>query len=41
MVAQGRGGAIVTMSSVNAITAIPTISGYNASKGGVNNLTRW
>ncbi|GFR49597.1 hypothetical protein Agub_g11666, partial [Astrephomene gubernaculifera] len=34
------GGAIVTMSSVNAVMAIPTISGYNASKGGVNGLTR-
>lgn len=41
MVAQGRGGSIVTMSSVNGITAIPSIAGYNASKGGVNNLTRW
>ncbi|KAL4434138.1 hypothetical protein ABPG75_000579 [Micractinium tetrahymenae] len=40
MVAQGRGGAIVTMSSVNGLTAIPSICGYNASKGGVNNLTR-
>ncbi|PSC75278.1 dehydrogenase [Micractinium conductrix] len=40
MVAQGRGGAIVTMSSVNGIKAIPTIAGYNASKGGVDNLTR-
>ncbi|GLC73142.1 hypothetical protein PLESTF_001336600 [Pleodorina starrii] len=34
------GGAIVTMSSVNAVMAIPTIAGYNASKGGVNGLTR-
>jgi short-subunit dehydrogenase len=40
MVAQGRGGAIINMSSVNAVTAIPTIAGYNASKGGVSNLTR-
>lgn len=40
MVAQGKGGAIVTMSSVNGVTAIPSIAGYNASKGGVNNLTR-
>lgn len=46
MVAQRRadpswpGGAIVTMSSVNAVMAIPTIAGYNASKGGVNGLTR-
>ena len=36
----GRGGAIITMSSVNAVMAIPSIAGYNASKGGVNNLTR-
>lgn len=40
MVAQGGGGAIVNLSSVNAITAIPTIASYNASKGGINNLTR-
>lgn len=40
MVAQGKGGAIVTMSSVNGAMAIPTIAGYNASKGGVTNLTR-
>ena len=36
----GRGGAIINMSSVNGVMAIPTIAGYNASKGGVNNLTR-
>mmetsp|Transcript_25380 Transcript_25380/g.55144 ORF Transcript_25380/g.55144 Transcript_25380/m.55144 type:complete len:269 (-) Transcript_25380:368-1174(-) len=35
-----KGKAIITMSSVNAVMAIPTIAGYNASKGGVNNLTR-
>eukprot|EP00879_Flechtneria_rotunda_P009229 GHRR01009662.1.p1 GENE.GHRR01009662.1~~GHRR01009662.1.p1 ORF type:complete len:260 (+),score=80.18 GHRR01009662.1:180-959(+) len=40
MVKQGRGGAIITMSSVNGVMAIPTIAGYNASKGGVDNLTR-
>eukprot|EP00775_Hariotina_reticulata_P011951 gene11951-12094_t len=40
MVQQGRGGSIITMSSVNGVMAIPTIAGYNASKGGVNNLTR-
>ena len=39
--APGRGGAIINMSSVNAVMAIPTIAGYNASKGGVNNLTRY
>ncbi|KAF8058832.1 fabG2 [Scenedesmus sp. PABB004] len=40
MVAAGRGGAIITMSSVNGVMAIPTIAGYNASKGGIDNLTR-
>ena len=40
MVSQGRGGSIVNLSSVNGITAIPTICAYNASKGGINNLTR-
>jgi NAD(P)-dependent dehydrogenase (short-subunit alcohol dehydrogenase family) len=40
MVAQKRGGAIVNMSSVNSISAIPSIAAYNASKGGINNLTR-
>ncbi len=36
----GRGGALVTMSSVNAELAIESICAYNASKGGVSNLTR-
>ena len=39
MVASG-GGAIVNMSSVNGVLAIPNISSYNVSKGGVNQLTR-
>ena len=39
MVAQGR-GAIVNMSSVNGLMAIATIASYNASKGGINQLTR-
>ena len=39
MVAQGR-GAIVNMSSVNGLLAIATIASYNASKGGINQLTR-
>lgn len=39
MVAQG-GGAIVNMSSVNAVMAIPNQVPYNVSKGGVNQLTR-
>jgi len=34
------GGAIVNMSSVNGVMAIPTLAGYNASKGGINQLTR-
>ena len=39
MAASG-GGAIVNMSSVNGVMAIPSIASYNASKGGVNQLTR-
>jgi NAD(P)-dependent dehydrogenase (short-subunit alcohol dehydrogenase family) len=39
MVRSGR-GAIVNMSSVNGTLAIPTIASYNASKGGINQLTR-
>ena len=34
------GGSIVNMSSVNAVLTIPTISTYNMSKGGINQLTR-
>ena len=37
---QTGGGSIVNMSSVNAVMAIPSIASYNASKGGVNQLTR-
>ena len=33
-------GAIVNMSSVNGLMAIATIASYNASKGGINQLTR-
>jgi NAD(P)-dependent dehydrogenase (short-subunit alcohol dehydrogenase family) len=40
MVAGGHGGAIVNMSSVNGVMAIPTIASYNVSKGGINQLTR-
>ncbi|HWH81571.1 MAG TPA: SDR family oxidoreductase, partial [Burkholderiaceae bacterium] len=40
MVAAGKAGAIVHMSSVNGVMAIPSIASYNASKGGVNQLTR-
>jgi len=38
--AKSGGGAIVNMSSVNAVMAIPTLSSYNASKGGIDQLTR-
>jgi len=34
------GGAIVHMSSVNGLMAIPSIASYNVSKGGINQLTR-
>ena len=40
MVASQTRGAIVNMSSVNGVMAIPSIASYNASKGGVNQLTR-
>jgi len=39
MVKAGR-GAIVNMSSVNGVLAIPNIASYNVSKGGINQLTR-
>jgi NAD(P)-dependent dehydrogenase (short-subunit alcohol dehydrogenase family) len=39
MAKAGR-GAIVNMSSVNGVLTIPTISSYNFSKGGINQLTR-
>ncbi|WP_171962060.1 SDR family NAD(P)-dependent oxidoreductase [Bordetella trematum] len=39
MAAQGS-GAIVHMSSVNAVLAIPSIATYNVSKGGIAQLTR-
>jgi NAD(P)-dependent dehydrogenase (short-subunit alcohol dehydrogenase family) len=39
MVKAGK-GSIVNMSSVNGVLAIPTISSYNVSKGGINQLTR-
>ena len=40
MKSSGGGGAIVNMSSVNAVLAIPNIASYNVSKGGINQLTR-
>jgi NAD(P)-dependent dehydrogenase (short-subunit alcohol dehydrogenase family) len=38
--ADGTSGAIVNMSSINAVVAIPTITPYAAAKGGVNQLTK-
>ncbi|MEO1312484.1 MAG: SDR family oxidoreductase [Pseudomonadota bacterium] len=40
MVAHKIEGAIVNMSSINAIVSIPTIAAYCASKGGVMQLTK-
>lgn len=40
MVANGIEGAIVNMSSVNAVVSIPSIASYCASKGGVMQLTK-
>jgi glucose 1-dehydrogenase len=40
IVSQGSAGAIVNMSSVNGRLTIPSIASYNASKGGIDQLTR-
>jgi NAD(P)-dependent dehydrogenase (short-subunit alcohol dehydrogenase family) len=40
MASGGHGGSIINMSSVNGVLAIPNISSYNVSKGGINQLTR-
>jgi len=40
MLADGRGGAIVNMASTNALGGEVAFSAYNASKGGVLQLTR-
>lgn len=40
MVNQGGGGVIISMSSVNALLAIPNQVAYGASKGAINQLTR-
>jgi NAD(P)-dependent dehydrogenase (short-subunit alcohol dehydrogenase family) len=40
MIADGVKGAVVNMSSVNAVMAIPHLLAYNISKGGLNQLTR-
>lgn len=39
MIAQGRGGSIVNMSSVNALLALPNAVAYSVSKGGIKQLT--
>ena len=39
MVAQGGGGVIINMSSVNALLAIPALATYAMSKGGMKQLT--
>jgi NAD(P)-dependent dehydrogenase (short-subunit alcohol dehydrogenase family) len=39
MVAQGDGGVIINMSSVNALLAIPALATYAMSKGGMKQLT--
>ncbi|MDI2127038.1 SDR family NAD(P)-dependent oxidoreductase [Yinghuangia seranimata] len=38
--AAGRGGSVVNISSVAAITVFPGIAGYSATKSGVDRLTR-
>lgn len=38
--AKSGGGSIINMSSVNGVLAIPNLASYNASKGGINQLTR-
>lgn len=40
VMAKAGSGAIVNMSSVNGVLAIPSIASYNVSKGGINQLTR-
>jgi NAD(P)-dependent dehydrogenase (short-subunit alcohol dehydrogenase family) len=40
MVASGRGGVVINMSSVNALLAIPGLAAYACSKGALNQLTK-
>lgn len=40
MKAQGEGGTIINMSSVNAVLAIPAIAPYVVAKGGLGQLTK-
>ena len=39
MIAQGGGGVVINMSSVNALLAIPSLATYAMSKGGMKQLT--
>jgi NAD(P)-dependent dehydrogenase (short-subunit alcohol dehydrogenase family) len=39
MIAQGRGGVIINMSSINSGLANPTVAPYAISKGGMNQVT--
>jgi glucose 1-dehydrogenase len=39
MIAQGAGGVIINMSSINALLANPSLATYAMSKGGMNQLT--
>ena len=39
MIEQGRGGAIINMSSINAVLALPRSVAYAVSKGGMKQLT--
>ena len=39
MIAQGRGGSVINMSSINALLAIPRTVAYSVSKGGIKQLT--
>uniref|UniRef100_UPI000FB073D2 SDR family NAD(P)-dependent oxidoreductase n=1 Tax=Escherichia coli TaxID=562 RepID=UPI000FB073D2 len=39
MIAQGGGGVVVNMSSVNALLAIPSLATYAMSKGAMKQLT--
>ena len=39
MIAQGGGGVIINMSSINALLANPAVSTYAISKGGLNQVT--
>lgn len=39
MIAQGGGGVIINMSSINALLANPSVATYAISKGGMNQLT--